>query len=105
MTTHDNPAAWAYQILGLTESASEDDIRAAYLRGLREFPPDRAPEQFQKLHEAYDFLRNPDVRFKSILRAEDADQDLAAWVGDRPAPRRFAGPGPWLAAMKKGSAK
>jgi curved DNA-binding protein CbpA len=105
MTPHENPAAWAHRILGLADGASDEDIRAAYLRGLREFPPDRAPEQFQKLHEAYDFLRNPEVRFKSILHAENPDQDMAAWVGDHPAPRRFAGPGPWLTAMKRVSAK
>lgn len=105
MTTPNNPAAWAYQILGLSDAASDDEIRAAYLRGLREFPPDRAPEQFQKLHEAYDYLRNPEVRFQSILRAEDADLSLAEWVAKHPAPRRFVGPGPWLAAMKKGPSK
>lgn len=105
MTIQDDKAAAACAVLGVAEDASEDELRAAYMRGLREYPPDRAPEQFQRLREAYDYLRDPEIRFKSMLRGDDPEQRLADWLDVHPAPRKYPGPGPWLAAMRKRKTK
>ena len=41
-------------VLGISPEATDEDIRAAYLLKVREYPPDRSPEQFEKVREAYE---------------------------------------------------
>ena len=45
--------------LGLTEQATEEQIRARYLELVKQFPPERAPEEFQKINAAYERARDP----------------------------------------------
>ena len=88
-----------HEILGVPPNASEDEIRAAYLLKVREFPPDRAPEEFERVRDSYDTLRNPRKRARSLLLAPDFGP-LASLV-DRCPPRRiFAGPQPWREVLK-----
>ncbi len=57
-----------YKILGVPESASEQEIKKAFRKGARKFHPDvnpddpEAEENFKKLNEAYQVLSNPDKR-------------------------------------------
>ena len=56
-----------YEILGLPRQADEAEIRRRYLELVREFPPDRAPERFTAIHEAYEALRDPARRLQALL--------------------------------------
>jgi curved DNA-binding protein CbpA len=49
----------AYDILGLTPNADEAEIRKRYLELVREFPPDRAPERFMAIRQAYAEVCDP----------------------------------------------
>ncbi len=55
-----------YEILGIREGASMDEIKRAYRKKAKEFHPDlhpddpRANEKMQQVNEAYDMLCNPD---------------------------------------------
>jgi hypothetical protein len=50
----------ALEVLGLQGSPAETEVRRAYLRKVKEHPPERDPEGFRRVREAYDFLkRNP----------------------------------------------
>lgn len=57
-----------YARLGVSPSASQEEIRAAYRKKARETHPDRNPddpkaaEQFQKVKAAYQVLRDPEER-------------------------------------------
>jgi curved DNA-binding protein CbpA len=53
-----------YEVLGIAQGASEDDIRQAYRRLVKAAHPDAAgdPEQFRRLTEAYDVLSDPAQR-------------------------------------------
>lgn len=43
-----------HELLGVPESADEMAIKRAYLRLIRIYRPERAPEAFQRLHQAYE---------------------------------------------------
>jgi curved DNA-binding protein len=58
-----------YQILGVSKSASEDEIRKAFRKLAREYHPDRNPEnreeaeaKFKKINEAYGVLSDSQKR-------------------------------------------
>jgi hypothetical protein len=56
-----------YEILGVPPAADEGEIRGRYLDLVRQFPPDRAPERFTQVREAYEALRDPVTRLKRQL--------------------------------------
>ena len=91
-----DPAA----VLGVSADATDEEIRAAYLQKVRECPPDRAPEPFERVRDAYEMLRDPRRRMRHRLLAADARSPLAAlFIGQAPS-RRFVGPGLWLDVLK-----
>ncbi len=46
-----------YAILGVLSDADDDSVRKAYLDFVRQFSPDRNPEKFKKISEAYEILK------------------------------------------------
>jgi curved DNA-binding protein CbpA len=94
---HEDPR----DILGIGPEASDDEIRAAYLRGIKEHPPDRDPEQFERIRDAYDQLRDPRRRTRDLLFSRQMLGPLEHLVEGCRGERRFAGPQPWLAALKE----
>lgn len=56
-----------YEVLGLTDSASADEIKSAYRRLARKFHPDvskekGAEDRFKSINEAYEALKDPEKR-------------------------------------------
>ncbi len=51
-----------YQRLGIESTASHDEVRRAYRALLRQYPPERAPEEFKRIREAYETLNDPESR-------------------------------------------
>lgn len=57
-----------YELLGVTRSASQDEIRRAYLRLAKKYHPDKtggdkaAEEKLKEINAAYDVLKNPEKR-------------------------------------------
>ncbi len=87
-----------HEVLGLDRDASEAEIRAAYLRLIRQHPPDSDPEMFERVRDAHDLLRDPTRRVARLLQAGDPLQPLEELVGER-RERLHVGPKPWLAAI------
>jgi curved DNA-binding protein CbpA len=88
------------EVLGVGAEAGEDEIRAAYLRKVKEHPPDRSPEEFERVRDAYDSLRDPRRRMRDRLLAADPFAPFASTVDLHARPRRFVGPQPWLEVLK-----
>ena len=95
--THEDPR----QVLGISAEAGDEEIRAAYLRKVKEYPPDRAPQQFERVRDAYETLRDPRRRTRQLLLSVDPRQALVSLLEGRVAERRFTGPEPWLAILRE----
>ncbi|SFV66488.1 hypothetical protein MNB_SV-12-1365 [hydrothermal vent metagenome] len=55
-----------YEILGLEGDFEFKDIKKAYRKAIRDYSPDRHPEQFALISDAYDFLSNEKYFIKGI---------------------------------------
>ncbi|MCS7223613.1 MAG: molecular chaperone DnaJ [Armatimonadetes bacterium] len=80
-----------YQVLGVSRTASEKDIKQAYRRLVRQYHPDlnpndkRAEEKFKEIQEAYEVLSDPEKRslydrfghhWKSLWQAKQAGMNV-----------------------------
>ena len=88
------------EVLGIGPNATEAEIRAAYLQAIRLHPPDRFPEEFERIRDAYEALRDPRSRARTMLFGGDPQPPLTSLLNDLPALRQFVGPELWLAALK-----
>lgn len=89
-----------YEVLGLPREAGEDQVRQRYLELVRQFPPDRDPERFAAIREAFEQVRDPVVRLKSQLfdpRTTDSLEAIAADLRARLREARW--PTPTLLAL------
>jgi len=88
------------EVLGVSQDAGEEEIRAAYVRRVKEHPPDRSPEEFERIRDAYDSLRDPRRRMRDKLLSVGPFLPLVSVIEVKTPPRRFAGPQPWLEVLK-----
>ncbi|MEA3341147.1 MAG: J domain-containing protein [Chloroflexota bacterium] len=51
-----------YEVIGVSSTASDNEIRRAYFTLVREYPPEQSPEQFKRIRAAYEMLRDPAQR-------------------------------------------
>ena len=95
------PEANPCDVLGITPDASDQEIRAAYLAKVRAYPPDVAPEEFERIRDAYAALSDSRLRIERTLLQADPGQHLATLFIEYNPGRRFAGPDAWLAVLKE----
>ena len=62
-----------YQVLGVERAADERTIKKAYFTLIRQFPPEKHPEEFKRIRAAYEVLSDPVAR----KRYDDAEGDFA----------------------------
>lgn len=93
----DDPAT----ILGVSPEAGEAEIRAAYLRKVREHPPDRSPREFERIRDAYGLLRDPHRRVERMLHA-DPDAPFVSLLDETVPSPKHVGPRAWLESMRRG---
>jgi len=89
-----------YSILGLTKSASEEDIRRSFRKLAKELHPDMRPgdktaaERFQKVSAAYELLSDSEKRQKFDRGEIDASGEPKRTYRRQPAGGAYAGSGP-----------
>jgi hypothetical protein len=76
-------------------------IRAAYLRKVKEYPPERCPGGFESVRDAYDLLRDPRRRAQHMLFSCDPEPPLESLLDGAADERKYAGPERWLAVFKE----
>jgi DnaJ-class molecular chaperone len=104
---HKAHMAWeeARALLGVGPDADDAQLRSAYLQKVQQHPPDRAPEMFERIRDAYEQLKNPAIRAKQVLGGPDPMAPLANLFAGLQTRRRFVGPQPWLDALKEAKEK
>ncbi len=56
-----------YEILGIERQVDDQTVRQAYLELVRNYPPDRYPERFRLIHDAYEQLKDEQRRLTYYL--------------------------------------
>jgi hypothetical protein len=101
-------SASPYEVLGVQTSASDEELRRAYRRLLRETHPDTGgdPQRFIALQAAWDRIGTPDAR-AGYDRGRSTADEPTSWApsssgsgpsrpaSTRPAARTFGHPGGW----------
>ena len=66
------------------------------------YPPDRDPEQFERIRDAYQLMRDPRRLVLQILQGPDPSVPFIDILNKEPiAKRRFVGPDLWMALLKE----
>jgi|YNPNPStandDraft_1061719.scaffolds.fasta_scaffold88213_2 curved DNA-binding protein CbpA len=58
-----------YQVLGVDPNATEAEIKKAYFQLVRKHTPERDPERFKRIREAYEQLRSAEARSKTDVHS------------------------------------
>jgi len=98
--TH-TPAQDPWSALGIGLDAGNEQIRAAYLAGVKRHPPDRDPEAFERIRDAYECIRDPGRRISRMLLQVDPTAPLVSLLDGTPPPRRFVPVEKWIDALKE----
>ena len=86
-------------ILGVSEDADAGEIRSAYLNKIKEFPPERCPEEFERVRDAYKILSDPRRRTRAMLQSANPEAPLVTLLDNQKQSRQFVGPDAWIASM------
>src|SRR4051794_23178590 len=81
----------AQALLGVAGDARDKELQAAYLAKVRQHPPDRDPELFEQIRDAYDQLRNPATRARMVLEGPDPFAPLTSLLDNAKVKREYVG--------------
>ncbi len=56
-----------FYILDVSIESSDEEIREKYIKKIKQFPPEKNPEKFIEIKNAYEMLKNEWSRYKSFL--------------------------------------
>ncbi len=64
-----------HAVLGLPAMATAEEITRAYRKLVRRYPPELAPQQFARIHRAYQLLTSPERRMEEAQSAPEETID------------------------------
>ncbi len=56
-----------FEILDISEDSEDEIVKKAYLRMVKRYPPERCPEEFQRIRTAYERIRTRKDRLRFAL--------------------------------------
>src|SRR5580693_3592487 len=69
-----------YEVLQLPADSDDEAIRRRYLELVRQFPPERSPEKFAAVRQAYESLRDLTTRLRYRLFEAGKKESVEALV-------------------------
>jgi len=69
-----------YAVLGISPDSDDEAIRRRYLELVRQFPPERQPEKFAAVRQAYENLRDTTTRLRYRLFEAGKNDSLDAII-------------------------
>jgi curved DNA-binding protein CbpA len=69
-----------YAVLGLPADSDDETIRRRYLELVRQFSPERHPEKFAAVRQAYESLRDLDTRLRYRLFEAGKHESIDALI-------------------------
>jgi curved DNA-binding protein CbpA len=69
-----------YEVLGIAPDTPDEAVRRRYLELVREFTPERAPEKFAAIRQAYESLRDLNTRLRYRLFEAGKKESIEALV-------------------------
>ena len=66
--------------LGVKNDATKEEVRKAYLELVHRHPPDQEPEQFRRIHAAYELLCDPLSQAAALVARQFERPDLSAVI-------------------------
>jgi curved DNA-binding protein CbpA len=94
--TEVDQVASARRVLGVGAAAGPEQIRSAYLEKVKAYPPERYPEEFEAIRDAFETLSDVRKRTMARLRGGDPRPYVLSVLDGEPASRLYAGPQAWL---------
>jgi curved DNA-binding protein CbpA len=89
-----------WRVLGIAVEAGAAEIRSAYLRAVKLHPPERDPEEFERVRDAYALLADPRERISRLILDADPEAPVVSLLDQTRQERRFVGPEAWLSALR-----
>ena len=81
--------------------ATPEEIRAAYLNKIKEYPPETFPAEFERVRDAYAMLSDARYRSRLMLESINSEAPLETLLDHQKQTRHFVGPEAWLAALRE----
>jgi curved DNA-binding protein CbpA len=69
-----------YQVLGLSADSDDDAIRRRYLELVKQFSPEKHPEKFAQVRQAYESLRDLTTRLRHRLFEAGKNESVDAII-------------------------
>src|SRR5262245_1015428 len=69
-----------YQVLGLSADSDDETIRRRYLELVRQFSPEKHPEKFAAVRQAYESLRDLNTRLRHRLFEAGKNESVDAII-------------------------
>ena len=69
-----------YAVLGLRAESDDETIRRRYLELVRQFPPEKHPEKFAAVRQAYDKMRDLETRLHYRLFEAGKNESVATII-------------------------
>lgn len=70
------------RILGVSADMDEASVRRRYLQLVRQYPPEKCPQQFAEIRAAYEQMRDPARRLERQLFDPDGHETLDDVIAD-----------------------
>jgi curved DNA-binding protein CbpA len=89
-----------FYVLKVFHTSTDEEVRNAYISLIREYPPDRSPEKFQEVREAFEEIKHERDRIKRYLAFPRTIDNLSDIIPDKKPERNLLPRSVWNKIIK-----